>query len=294
MNANSNLFTLKLKPERPISAKKFNSATVFEYLILAIITILVFVPILTALFASFKTMVQIGNDFPLKPPVQLNWQNYRAVIERGKLLFGLKTSLILVAVSIVVNAFLGSMTAYCLDRFEFKLKKAIFGLFLLGMVIPVNVTEIARFGVIKNLGAYDTIFAPIIIYVATDLLQIYIFLQFIQKIPRSLDESAMIDGCSYFGIFGRIIFPLVLPATATLAIIKAVEILNDMYIPYLYMPSNNLRTLTTTLMFFSSAMFGSWQYLSAAIIMVMIPTIALFLIFQKYVFAGIVAGAIKE
>jgi multiple sugar transport system permease protein len=182
----------------------------------------------------------------------------------------------------------------CLDRFEFKLKKIIFGLFLLGMVIPVNVTEIVRFGVIKNLGAYDTIFAPIIIYVATDLLQIYIFLQFIQKIPRSLDESAMIDGCSYFGIFGRIIFPLVLPATATLAIIKAVEILNDMYIPYLYMPSNNLRTLTTTLMFFSSAMFGSWQYLSAAIILVIIPTIVIFVIFQKYIFAGIVAGAIKE
>jgi raffinose/stachyose/melibiose transport system permease protein len=104
----------------------------------------------------------------------------------------------------------------------------------------------------------------------------------------------MIDGCTYFGIFFKIIFPLLLPATSTLTIIKAVDIMNDMYIPYLYMPSGKLRTMTTTLMDFSSARAGAWELLSAAIIIVMLPTVIIYLIFQKLIFAGIVAGAVKE
>lgn len=106
--------------------------------------------------------------------------------------------------------------------------------------------------------------------------------------------KVLLDGCTYFGIFGRIIFPLLLPATATLAIIKAVEVLNDMYVPYLYMPGGTLRTMTTMLMDYSNAMFGSWSFLSAAIIVIMLPTLVVYLFFQKYIFAGIIAGAIKE
>jgi len=94
--------------------------------------------------------------------------------------------------------------------------------------------------------------------------------------------------------FFKIIFPLLLPATATLAIIKSVDILNDMYIPYLYMPSPTLRTLTTTLMAFSSSKFASWENLSAAIVLIMLPTAVIYILFQRFIFAGIVAGAVKE
>jgi multiple sugar transport system permease protein len=162
------------------------------------------------------------------------------------------------------------------------------------MIVPGIVTEIARFGIIKNLGLYNTIYAPMVIYAGTDLMQIYIYMQYMNQIPKSLDESAMIDGCSYFGIYWKIIFPVVIPATATLAILKIVTVMNDMYIPYLYMPSSKLRTLTTTLMAFNGTRTGSIVELSAAVIVVMIPTILLFLLFQKYVFKGIVAGAVKE
>lgn len=119
-------------------------------------------------------------------------------------------------------------------------------------------------------------------------------MQFMRQIPRSIDESAMIDGCSYFGIYWRIVFPIVIPATATLAILKVVDVMNDMYIPYLYMPSSKLRTMTTALMAFTNSRSGSMVALSAAVIVVMIPTILIYLFFQKYIFAGIVAGAVKE
>jgi raffinose/stachyose/melibiose transport system permease protein len=279
-------------PEK--QSKKPIKSIIAIYIVLSIITVAVFIPIIITLFAAFKTPAQLGSEFPLLPPSALYLDNFKKVFEKGHLWLGFQNSLILVVASVSFNALLGTMTVYCLNRFNFKLKKLIWGLFLLGMVIPMYVTEVARFGIIKNIGAYNTIFAPIIIYAATDLMQLYIFLQFIEKIPVSLDESAMLDGCSYFGIFWRIIFPLLLPATATLAIIKAVEVINDMYIPYLYMPGVGLRTLTTTLMYFSSAMYSAWHYLSAAILLVMIPTLAIYLFFQKYIFAGIIAGAIKE
>lgn len=275
---------------------KLSLGKIMSYVILIGITVIVFLPLLLVVFASFKTVAQIANEFPLKPPSfsKLNLENYKIVFTQGKILLGFENSLILVVVSVVLNALIGTMTAYTLHRFNFKLKKVVLALFTLGMVVPSYVTEIARFPIIRDIGAYNTLAAPIIIYAATDLMQLYIYMQFIDKISTSLDESAMIDGCSYFGIFFKIIFPLLLPATATLAIIKAVDVMNDMYVPYLYMPAEKLRTATTTLMAFSSSQFGSWEILSAAIVVIMLPTIIIYLILQKYIFAGIVAGAVKE
>ena len=125
-------------------------------------------------------------------------------------------------------------------------------------------------------------------------MQLYIYRQFISTLPVSLDESALLDGCSYFGLFRRIILPLLAPATATVCIIKAITIINDMYIPYLYMPKNKLRTLTTFLMDYANAQQGSWQTLAAGIIIIMLPTILIYIFCQKYILAGIAAGAVKE
>lgn len=266
----------------------------FKYLYLIAIALIVLIPIFITVFASFKTTAEIGMQSPLTPPTRIYFENYITAFTRGHFLIGFKNTMILVIVSVAINSLLGTMTAYALNRFKYKFKKIIFILFMAGMVVPQFISEIGRFVVIKGVGAYNTMFAPIIIYVATDLIQIFIYTQFIEKIPFSLDESAMLDGCSYFGIYWRIIFPLLLPAMAVLGIIKAVNIINDMYVPYLYMPSADLRTMSTTLMDFSSAMSGSWANLSAGIVMVMLPTIVIFLVFQKYIFAGIVAGAVKE
>lgn len=274
--------------------RKISITSVLSYAIMLVIIVIVFLPIIITLFASFKTSSQIGVDFPLKMPSFSYVENYLTVFTKGKILLGFKNTVLIVLISLVLNTFLGAMTAFTLHRFNFKFKKLIMALFLIGMVVPTNVTEIARFPLLHSMGVYNTIFAPVIIYAATDLMQIYIYTQFVEKISVSLDESAMLDGCSYFGIFFRIIFPLLLPATATLGIIKAVDIMNDMYIPYLYMPSSKLRTMTTTLMDFSSSMSGSWEILSAAIIVVLIPTVLIYIIFQKFIFAGIVAGAVKE
>ncbi len=270
------------------------STGVGMYTLLIVIALLVFFPLVVVLFASFKTSAQIGSTLSIAPPTSLMLDNYRIVFTQGKLLIGFRNSALLVLSSLFVNLTLGTMTAYAITRFDFRFKKLVLGLFMLGMIMPQLITEISRFVVIAKVGVYNTLWAPIIIYAATDLMQLYIYTQFLEKIPRAVDESAMIDGAGYLRVFVSFIVPLLLPAIATVAIIKAVDVINDMYIPYLYMKKEALRTLTTTLMYFSASKYSNWSSLSAAIVCVMMPTILLYLGFQRYVFEGIVAGTVKE
>lgn len=274
--------------------------SVFKTFILQIICIamvvIVILPILLTLFAAFKTGADMVNTSPLAlPPAErITFDNFAKVLNDRNLYTGFRNTLIILAVSLVFNVMFGTITAYIIERFSFRFKKFVVSLFFLGMLIPTFVTEISRFKIISGLGLYNTLGAPIVIYVASDLMQLYIYRQFISKISVSLDESAILDGCSYWGLFAKIIFPLLKPATATVCIIKSITIINDMYIPYLYMPKTKLRTLTTYLMNYANAQQGSWQTLAAGIIIIMLPTVLLYIFFQKYILSGVVAGAVKE
>ena len=267
-----------------------------KQLICILMVAVVLAPIILVLFASFKTKADMVKISPLllPPKSRFTLENFQKVLNNKYLLIGFKNTGIILVVSIFFNVMFGTITAFIIERFQFRFKGAIVVLFFVGMLIPSFVTEIARFKVINSLNLYNTLGAPIIIYVASDLMQLYIYRQFISTLPVSLDESALLDGCGYFGLFARIIFPLLAPATATVVIIKAINIINDMYIPYLYMPKNKLRTLTTFLMDYANAQRGSWQQLAAGIIIVMLPTICIYLFFQRYILAGIAAGAVKE
>ncbi len=269
---------------------------IVKQMICIMMVMIVVAPLLLTLFASFKTGSDMVNTSPLSlPPLErITFDNFLRVLTDRYLIIGFKNTGIILGISLFFNVIFGTMTAYVIDRFDFSGKKFVVMLFFAGMLIPTFVTEIARFKIIATLGLYNTLMAPMVIYVASDLMQLYIYRQFISKIPVSLDESAILDGCSYFGLFSRIIFPLLAPATATVCIIKAINIINDMYIPYLYMPKNKLRTLTTFLMNYANAQQGSWQTLAAGIILIMLPTILLYVFFQKRILAGVVAGAVKE
>lgn len=275
--------------------KKSTWVQVLKQIICIGMVLIVIAPILLTLFAAFKTKADMVNTSPLLlPPLKnITFENFKEVLTDKYLLIGFKNTGIILVVSIIFNVLFGTVTAFIIERFEFKLKKLIVAMFFIGMLIPTFVTEIARFKIINGLHLYNTLGGPIVIYVASDLMQLYIYRQFISSIPAALDESALLDGCSYFQLFGRIIFPLLSPATATVIIIKAINIINDMYIPYLYMPKNKLRTLTTFLMNYANAQQGSWQSLAAGIIIIMLPTVLIYIFFQKYILAGVAAGAVK-
>ncbi len=267
---------------------------IFKQIICIGMVVIVILPILLTVFAAFKTRGDMVNTSPLALPPQPTLENFKEVLTDKYLLIGLKNTVLILVISLFFNILLGTITAYIIERFDFRFKNAVVALFFIGMLVPTFVTEIARFKIINGLGLYRTIGAPILIYVASDLMQLYIYRQFLSNLSTSLDESALLDGCNYFQLFTKIIFPLLAPATATVAIIKSITIINDMYIPYLYMPGNKQKTLTTFLMDYSNAQQGSWQTLAAGIVIIMLPTIIIYIFFQKYILAGVAAGAVKE
>ena len=266
-----------------------------NYLLLALLTIVVLVPIFIVFNSSFKTDKEYmySGVFEL-PKNMLNFENYKIFVEKGHMITGFSNTLILIVISVTLSVVMGSMVAYILGRFDFKLKKLAFIMFFIPTLIPGTLTQAATFSVIKNLHLYNTRGAAIMLYIGADIMSIYIFLQFVEKIPYSLDESAFLEGASYFKIYRSIILPQLSPAMATIIILKVISIYNDMLTPYLYMPKAQLMTVTTALMKFSYDKNSQWNVMGAGIVSVMIPTLILYLFLQKWIFSGITDGAVKD
>ncbi len=270
-------------------------AIALNYILLFAVILIIFLPMFIVFNISFKTNQEyLYSAFYAPPENFLNFDNYLLVIEKGKILLGFRNTVILAVVAILGSITMGTMVAYALGRFKFKMKKFIMNAFLISTIIPSITTQVATFTVIKNLGLYNTLYAGMILYIATDIVQIYIFLQFVGKIPYELDESALVDGASFFKIYRSIILPQLKPAIATACILKLINVYNDMFTPYLYMPKASLRTVTTSLMMFSYDRNSQWNVMAAGIIALMIPTLLVYLFLQKYIISGMASGAVKE
>ena len=251
-------------------------------------------PLVVILFASFKTSQEYATTGPFVPPHDwFNFQNFNTAFVGGRMLVGfINTTFILVA-SLVGTILIGTMAAYALDRFEFRFRKSVFALFLLATLVPTVTTQVATYQVVNKLHLVDTRWAAIILFAGTDIISIYIFIQFMQSIPQSLDEAAMLDGANRFGIYWHIILPLLKPAIVTVIIIKGIAIYNEFYIPFLYMPSQDLAVISTSLFRFQGPFGGRWEIISAGIMIVILPILIIFLFLQKYIYNGVTAGAVK-
>ena len=266
-----------------------------RYLYIIAVCLMIVFPILILVIASFKGTIEFANSGVFELPKEWIFSNYQSVIDRANLPVAFKNTLIITVSSVILNILLGSTFAYALGRFQFCGRKAILALVMGANIIPTITTQVAIFTIIRSLGLFNSLSAPILLYAGTDVVQVILYQQAISTIPRSLDESIMVDGGSYFQIFQHIIFPLLKPATMTVIILKVVTIYNDMYIPYLYIPSTKLQVVSTAIMKFCSSNYGSQvPMLAAAFIMVMLPILIIYICAQKQLFAGITNGAVKE
>lgn len=266
-----------------------------KYAFLILLVIVFILPILTVFFASFKTGTEYASTNVLTLPESfLNFDNFVEAFTKGNMLNGFKNTVIILIFSLAGAVLTGSMAAYVFSRFKSKFTKFVNGMFLVAVMIPAIATQVATFQIISALGLFNTRLAPIILYVGTDIMTIYIFLQFLDNISVSLDESAIIDGANYFQIFFKIILPLLSPAVITVLITKGVGLYNDFYTPFLYTPKADLLTLSTTLFKFKGPFGAHWEVISAGIIVVMLPTLIVFLTLQKQIYSGLVSGSVKE
>ncbi len=266
-------------------------AVTLKYLSLLAATAIVVVPLLVFVFISLKTPKEISDTDPLTPPKDwFNFHNYRVAFNSAHVMLAFVNTAIIIAVSTVATIIIGSMTAYAVARFHFRFKRMVVGAFLVATLVPTITTQVATYQIIKTFGLIDTRYAPIVLYMGTDIISIYIFLQFIRSIPISLDEAARIDGAGHFRIYRSIILPLLRPAMATVVIIKAVTIYNDFYTPKLYMTDAKLNVVSTALYYFKGPFGAHWEVLSAGALIIIVPVLVLFLFLQKFIYNGLRSG----
>ncbi|MFF0011771.1 carbohydrate ABC transporter permease [Streptomyces sp. NPDC005374] len=270
-------------------------ARTLVYLSLIAATVVVLLPLLVVVLTSLKSEKEMANTSGALelPHDLLNFHNYVTAFQDGEMLTAFTNTAIILLVSIGGTVLIGSMTAYAIDRFTFRFKKLVVALFLTAALVPGVTTQVATFQIVNSFGMFDSLWAPIALYMGTDIVSIYIFLQFVRSIPVSLDESARLDGANSFTIYRKIIFPLLKPAIATVVIVKGITVYNDFYIPFLYMPSEDLGVISTSLFRFRGPYAAHWEVISAGAVLVILPTLIVFLSLQRFIYNGFMRGATR-
>ncbi|MBW8817638.1 MAG: carbohydrate ABC transporter permease [Streptomyces sp.] len=270
-------------------------ARALVYLSLIAASLVVLLPLAVVLLTSLKSEKEMANTSGALelPHDLLNFHNYVTAFQDGEMLSAFTNTAIILLISIGGTVLIGSMTAYAIDRFTFRFKKLVVALFLTAALVPGVTTQVATFQIVNSFGMFDSLWAPIALYMGTDIVSIYIFLQFVRSIPVSLDESARLDGANAFTIYRKIIFPLLKPATATVVIVKGITVYNDFYIPFLYMPSEDLGVISTSLFRFRGPYAAHWEVISAGAVLVILPTLIVFLSLQRFIYNGFMRGATR-
>ena len=265
-----------------------------KYVILTVASIITLLPLLVLFITGFKTKREFATTGPLQPPQNwFNFHNFVIAFTDGNMAVGFRNTSIVLVVSLAGTILIGSMTAYAIDRFEFRFKKVVIGLFLVATLVPGVTTQVATFQIVNGLGLYDSLWALIALNLGTDVISIYIFVQFMQSIPKDVDEAAMLDGANKFTIYWRVILPLLKPAIATVVIIKGIAIYNEFYQAFLYTPSPENAMISTALFAFKGPYGAQWEIISAGALLVIIPTLILFLFLQRFIYNGFTQGATK-
>ena len=233
MQSSTQINATKARMDKEVLALRAKSIffKTLKYLSLIVASIVFLLPIVTIFLASFKEYNEFYSSNKLALPQSfLNLDNFKTAFIQGGMMRGFFNTAFIMVISLTGTILLGAMVAYVLHRFDFKLKKAILLVYMVPMFLPMVTTQVATFQIMSKLGLYNSLWAPIVLYLGADVMSIFIMMQFMDSIPYSNDEAAMLEGASYFYIFRKLIVPLLKPAIATIIIIRGVGIYND----YLY------------------------------------------------------------
>lgn len=280
--------------EKKVKRKKL-PLNILKYVMLIFTSAVVLLPLVVVFLGSFKGHEEFLTTGVFELPKELfNFENYVRAFVDGNMMLGFANTITILAASIVATVLTGTMTAYIINRFKFPGREIISNLFLIASLIPSITMQMSVFQIISKMGLFNTRWSTIFLFAGTDIISIYIFLQFLENISYSLDESAIMDGASYFMVYRKIILPLLKPAIVTVVIIKGVGFYNEFYTPYLYMPSSKLAVISTALYKFTGPYGSQWEIICAGIIITLLPTLIIFLLLQKQIYAGMTQGAVKE
>lgn len=266
-----------------------------KYFSLVFFSFVAILPVVSCVITAFKTPEEYqSTNVMTLPQSWLNFSNFTEAFQRANMGRGFLNSFIVLVCVLAGSILIGTQLAYILNRFKFPGNGLIRNLFLFATLLPGVAMQVSVYSIMNALGFINHLYGYIILMMGTDVISIYIFIQFFENIPVSLDESAIVDGASYFTIYGRILLPLLKPAIVTSMILKGVGTYNEYYMAQLYLQDKTkLGTVATSLFTFTGPLGSQYNLICAGVIISLLPALIIFILCQKQIYSGLAAGAVK-
>ena len=264
-------------------------------LVLMLWSVAVIFPMLWMVFSSFKTDQELFFS-PWAPPKELQWSNFARAWTNAHVGDFFFNTLIVVVPALLLTLIISAMAAYVLARFEFIGNRAVFYLFLSGMLFPVFLALVPLFSLVNNLGMLNTFQGLILVYVAYSLpFTIFFLTGFFKTLPSELAEAAIIDGANEYQVFFKVMLPLASPGLISMGIFNFLGMWNQYILPLVLVTQEEKYVLSQGLYFMLAKQFyeNDWSALFAALTIIMVPTLIVYIIFQKQIQSGLTTGALK-
>lgn len=264
------------------------------YLILLLWTVISIFPLYWMILFSFKDNNEIFNKSALSLPESWNLTNYVEALTKGQMGRYFFNSILVTGVTIVLTLVIALMASYAVSRLLWKGRTLLNNIFMLGLTLPIHAALLPVFLILRSMHMLNTFSSLFIPYTAFALaMAIMICNSFMLNIPEELEESACMDGCGTFGIFFRIIVPLMKPAVSTIAIFTFLQAWNELMFATVFVSDSAHRTLTVGMQSLVGTYSTNWGPIGAALVIATIPTVIVYLFMSKKVQDSLVAGAIK-
>ena len=266
-----------------------------KYFSLVFFSFVAILPVVSCVITAFKTAEEYqSTNVMTLPESWLNFSNFAEAFQRANMGRGFLNSGIVLVCVLAGSILIGTQLAYILNRFKFPGNGLIRNLFIFATLLPGVAMQVSVYSIMNALGFINHLYGYIILMMGTDVISIYIFIQFFENIPVSLDESAIVDGASYFTIYGRILLPLLKPAIVTSMILKGVGTYNEYYMAQLYLQDKTkLGTVATSLFTFTGPLGSQYNLICAGVIISLLPALLIFILCQNQIYSGLAAGAVK-
>lgn len=266
-----------------------------KYFSLVFFSFVAVLPVVSCAITAFKTDTEYQQTNVMVPPENwLNFDNFVQAFQKANMGRAFINSVIILVCVLVISVFVGTQLAYVLNRFKFPGNNLIRNLFLFATLLPGVAMQVSVYEIMTNLHFINSLFGYIVMMCGTDVISIYIYIQFFENISVSLDESAIVDGASYFTIFYRILLPLLKPAIVTSCILKGVGTYNEYYAANLYLQDKKkFPTVATSLYTFVGPLGSKYNLICAGVIISLLPALILFITCQKQIYSGLTSGAVK-
>ncbi|MBQ9333968.1 MAG: carbohydrate ABC transporter permease [Lachnospiraceae bacterium] len=268
---------------------------IIQYVSLLFFSFVAVIPVVSCVITAFKTDTEYQNTNVMTLPESwLNFENYIRAFDKANMGRGFINSAIILVCVLLISTFIGTQLAYVLDRFKFFGNGLIRNLFLFASQLPGVAMQVALYEIMYKLHFINSMVGYIILMCGTDIISIYIYIQFFENIDYSLDESAIVDGANYFTIFYKILLPLLKPAIVTSCILKGVGTYNEYYCANLYLQDKTrVNTVATSLYTFVGPLGSKYNLICAGVIISLLPALIVFITCQKQIYSGLTQGAVK-